>query len=229
MQTILTESYIRLQKKEASSKKRSFYQRYGKRILDVIMCLLGFIIALPIMGVIAVITYFDVGRPILFRQIRIGRDCKTFSIIKFRNMTNEKDENGILLPADERVTKIGRIIRATSLDELPQLFNILKGDMSIIGPRPLLPEYLPRYDQRQIMRHAVKPGLECPSYHKLDHAWTWEEQFESDVWYVEHCSLKVDIHLAFRMIQVVFDKKSNKCRAEANRGAFKAAEFGEIR
>ena len=182
-----------------------------------------------IMGIIAVITFFDVGAPVIFKQTRIGKDCKPFTIVKFKNMTDERDENGELLLAEYRVTKIGKKIRQTSLDELPQLFLILKGDMSIIGPRPLLPEYLCRYDSRQIMRHAVRPGLECPTYFPMDHVWSWEEQFENDVWYVENCSLKVDIHLCFRVIQMVFDRKGSKTRAAANRGAFKEDVFGEIR
>ncbi len=207
----------------------TFYTRHGKRILDVIISLLCIAIALPLMGAVAVITFFDVGRPVLFRQTRIGKGCKPFTIIKFKNMTDERDENGQLLLAEYRVTRIGKKIRQTSLDELPQLFLILKGDMSLIGPRPLLPEYLYRYDARQVMRHAVRPGLECPTYHPMDHAWSWEEQFENDVWYVENCSLKLDIHLCFRVIQMVFDGKNNKNRAAADRGAFRQDIYGEIR
>lgn len=207
----------------------TFYTRHGKRILDFVICAIGLVFALPMMGIIAIITFFDVGAPVLFRQTRIGKDCKPFTIIKFKNMTDERDENGELLLAEYRVTKIGKRIRQTSLDELPQLFLILKGDMSIIGPRPLLPEYLCRYDTRQIMRHAVRPGLECPTYFPMDHVWSWEEQFENDVWYVENCSLKTDIHLCFRVIQMVFDRKGSKMRAEANRGAFRQDVFGEIR
>ena len=119
----------------------TFYTRHGKRILDFVICAIGLVFALPMMGIIAIITFFDVGAPVLFRQTRIGKDCKPFTIIKFKNMTDERDENGELLLAEYRVTKIGKRIRQTSLDELPQLFLILKGDMSIIGPRPLLPEY----------------------------------------------------------------------------------------
>ncbi len=209
--------------------RETFYTRYGKRGLDIILSLLGLSVGLPIMAVISVITFFDVGYPVLFKQTRIGKDCKPFTITKFKNMTDERDENGELLLAELRVTKIGKIVRRTSLDELPQLFHILKGDMSIIGPRPLLPDYLYRYNGRQLMRHAVRPGLECPTYHKLDHLWTWEEQFENDIWYVENCSLKVDIHLCFRIVQMVFDSKGNKMRGAADRGAFREKELGEIR
>lgn len=208
--------------------RNTFYTRYGKRMLDIAFAVPGLIVALPIMLVIAVITYFDIGAPVLFRQVRIGKNCKPFTIIKFRNMTNERDENGELLLAELRVTKIGNAIRRTSLDELPQLLHIIKGEMSIIGPRPLLPEFLCRYDDRQLMRHAVRPGLECPTYNPLDHPWTWEEQFENDIWYVEHCSLKVDIHLCWRMVQMVFDRKGSKIRAAADRGAFREEEFGKV-
>ena len=209
--------------------KDTFYTRHGKRILDIVISSIALVFALPLMGIISLITLFDVGWPVIFRQTRIGRDCKPFTIIKFKNMTDERDENGELLLAEYRVTKIGKIIRRTSLDELPQLFLILKGDMSLIGPRPLLPEYLCRYDDRQIMRHAVRPGLECPTYRPMDRMWTWEEQFENDVWYVENCSLKVDIHLCFRVIAMVFDRKGSKVRAAADRGAFSEDVFGEIR
>lgn len=224
-----TPNYNFYDSKDTVEVRDTFYTRYGKRILDIVICSIGLIFALPIMGIIAVITFFDVGAPVIFKQTRIGKDCKPFTIVKFKNMTNERDENGELLLAEYRVTKIGKKIRQTSLDELPQLFLILKGDMSIIGPRPLLPEYLCRYDSRQIMRHAVRPGLECPTYFPMDHVWSWEEQFENDVWYVENCSLKVDIHLCFRVIQMVFDRKGSKTRAAANRGAFKEDVFGEIR
>lgn len=207
----------------------TFYTRYGKRVLDIILCVPGLVLALPVMAVIALITFFDIGRPILFKQTRIGKDCRPFRITKFRNMTEERDEHGELLLAEFRVTRMGRAIRRTSMDELPQLFHIIKGDMSLIGPRPLLPDYLERYNDRQLMRHTVRPGLECPTYHKLDHPWTWEEQFENDIWYVENCSLKVDIRLCFRIIQMVFDRKGNKMRAAADRGSYREEEFGEIR
>lgn len=206
--------------------KHTFYTRYGKRLLDIILCLLVLPVAVLLMGIVAIITCLDVGSPILYKQYRIGKDCKRFRIIKFRNMTNETDENGELLRPELRVTKIGRIIRATSLDELPQIFLILTGRMSIIGPRPLLTSYLERYSDKYIMRHAVKPGLECPSYFRMDHEWTWEERFESDIWYVENCSLRVDIHLAFRLVQMVFDHKRNLSRSAANKASYMEEQYG---
>lgn len=206
--------------------RHTFYTRFGKRILDIILCLLALPIAILLMGIVALITFFDVGRPILYSQYRIGKDCRQFKIVKFRNMTNETDENGELLRPEQRVTKIGKIIRATSLDELPQIFLILAGKMSIIGPRPLLASYLERYSDKYIMRHALRPGLECPSYYKLDHEWTWEERFESDIWYVENCSFWVDIHLALRLVQMVFDHKGNPSRSDANRTSYLEEQYG---
>lgn len=219
-----------LDAKRAGVKVRdTFYTRYVKRALDIIIAMMGLAIALPIMAIVALITFFDVGFPILFKQVRIGKNCKPFTIMKFKNMTDERDENNELLLAEYRVTKIGKKIRGASLDELPQLFLILKGDMSLIGPRPLLPQYLYRYNERQLMRHALRPGLECPTYHRLNHLWTWEEQFENDVWYVENCSFKVDARLFFRIFQMVFDRKGSKIRATANRGAFREDVFGDIK
>lgn len=208
--------------------KHSFYIDVVKRALDIIIVLCASVVAVPVLLIVALITLFDVGSPVLFKQVRIGRGGKPFVIYKFRNMTNERDENGNLLPPEQRVTKLGKIIRATSMDELPQLYNILKGDMSIIGPRPLLPEYLPRYTEEHMRRHSVRPGLECPMYEKLDHFWSWDEQFGNDVWYVDHCSLKVDIHQCFRIVQMVLDRKDNKVRGDATRTVYREEEFGGI-
>ena len=146
--------------------KHSFYIDYIKRLLDIIVAILGGIVAIPLLLVISIITFFDVGFPIILKQERVGKGGKAFTLYKFRNMTNETDENGELLPPQDRVTKVGKIIRATSLDELPQIWNILKGDMSVIGPRPYPPEYVPCYNEEQMRRLSVKPGLECPAYKK---------------------------------------------------------------
>lgn len=161
--------------------KHTFYSRYIKRLLDIIFSLLALIITLPVNIVIGIITFWDVGKPIFFHQKRVGKDLKIFTIIKFRNMRELYDENGVLLPPDQRVTPFGKFVRRTSLDELLNFFSILKGDMSLIGPRPLLPEYISFYSERQLMRHAVRPGLECPTLVKRDHSRTWEEQFEDDI------------------------------------------------
>lgn len=200
--------------------KVSFYSRYGKRILDIVSSFVALIITLPINLIIAVITYFDVGRPIVFRQQRPGKDGKPFTIVKFRNMTNEKDKNGDLLPASKRVTKFGYFMRKTSLDELLNFWSILKGDMSLIGPRPLDVVYLERYNERHKMRMAVRPGLECPLLQKIDHKITWYDQFENDIYYVENLSFLLDVKMIVLLIKMVFSKKSNSMRGAAERGGF---------
>ena len=206
--------------------KDSFYTRYGKRIIDIVISLLAIVVSSPILLLVCVITYFDVGHPIIFRQYRIGKGGKLFVIYKLRNMTNERDENGVLLPSDQRVTKVGRVIRKSSADELPQLWNILKGDMSIIGPRPMLPHYLERYTEHDAYRHAIRPGLECPPLHPLDHAMSWKEQFDNDVEYAEKCSFLLDLKLFFGLVKAVFIPSPH--RNDANRGSYREDEFGPI-
>ncbi len=200
--------------------RQSFYARYGKRILDVVISLIALIPALPIMGIISIIVLLDVGRPVFFPMYRPGKDGKLFRIYKFHDLNDKTDENGVLLPPEERVTKVGKVLRSTSMDELPQLFNIIKGDMSIIGPRPLLRKYLPGYTDFQMMRHAVRPGLECPPMKERDHPRSWEEQFEDDVWYVENVSLPLDVKMVFGVVRMMFDRSDVKRRAEANRPWF---------
>lgn len=202
------------------------YTRYGKRLLDVIISACALIVLSPILLLAVIITYFDVGHPVLFRQYRIGKGGKLFVICKLRNMNNKTDERGILLPSDQRVTKVGKVIRKTSVDELPQLWNILRGDMSIIGPRPMLPHYLERYTEHDKYRHAIRPGLECPPLHPVDHAMTWEEQFDNDVEYAEKCSLRLDIKLFFGLVKAVF--KPTEHRNDAHRGSYREDEFGPI-
>lgn len=204
--------------------RSSFYITVIRRAIDIIGSLTALVLLSPVLIIVAIITLLDVGFPIIFKQVRIGLEGQPFIIYKFRNMIFECDENGELLKPDERVTRIGKIIRKMSLDELPQLFNILKGDMSFIGPRPLTPIYLHLYSDEQFKRHSVKPGLECPTYNRQDHVWTWEERFESDVWYVEHCSFRVDVHQFIRLVQMVFDKKSTKSRAELLMGRWNPEE-----
>lgn len=200
---------------------RTLYVRYGKRFVDIIVSGTALIVTLPINVLLLVGTYLDVGCPVLFKQERIGKDGKNFELIKFRNMTNERDERGELLPPQKRVTKWGSFVRKTSLDELLNFWSVFKGDMSIIGPRPLVPEYKNRYNKRHRMRFAVRPGLECPPRWKLDHVWTWEEQFENDVWYVENVSLKTDLFLFLNLIRFALDKKSTQARAHGgDRGIF---------
>ena len=199
---------------------RTLYSRYIKRGIDIVVAVGALVITLPINAVAAVITLKDVGRPILFKQVRVGKDGKEFTLIKFRNMTDERDERGELLPPSKRVTRFGKFMRKTSLDELLNFWSILKGDMSLIGPRPLVPEYTHRYSNRHRMRLAVRPGLECPPRSLSDYVWTWQEQFENDVWYVEHVSFITDCVMLLNLVRFAFDKKSSNARATAQRGTF---------
>lgn len=198
----------------------SFYTKYGKRLMDILVGLTGFLVSAPFNLVIAVVTFFDVGRPILFKQERIGKDMKRFTIYKFRNMTNDTDVNGELLPASERVTKWGKFVRRTSLDELLNFVSVLKGDMSIIGPRPLLDAYAERLHDRHKAIYMVKPGLECPTLQKVGHELTWQERLDNYVWYVENCSFLTDIKLCFRIVQIALDRKETKRRSVSGHGGF---------
>ena len=188
--------------------------------MDIIFAILALMISFPINIFIAVVTFLDVGFPIIFKQKRVGKDEKVFFIYKFRNMTNETDANGILLPPSERVTKWGSFVRKTSLDELLNFFSILKGDMSLVGPRPLLDTYVTRFNKRHRQRYCVRPGLECPSIYRLDHVMTWQERLDNDVWYVQNCSLKIDIILLVRIVQLAFNKKATSIRSKASTAGF---------
>lgn len=198
----------------------SFYTKYVKRLLDLLIGLIAFIISAPFNLIIGIVTIFDVGFPIIFKQKRIGKDKKEFTIYKFRNMTNATDANGELLPPSERVTKWGKFVRKTSLDELMNFVSVIKGDMSIIGPRPLINGYVNRLNVRHQGIYLVRPGLECPTPHKVDHALSWQERFDNYVWYVENCSFKTDLRLCLRIFGITFDRKATKVRSQATHGAF---------
>lgn len=200
--------------------RRSFYTKYGKRWVDILFSFVALVITAPINLIIAIITFFDVGKPILFKQVRVGKDGQIFEITKFRNMTNETDEHGVLLPPHLRVTKWGKFVRKTSLDELLNFWSVLKGDMSLIGPRPLLIDYLEVYSDRHKMRHAVRPGLECPALHPNNKRATWTDQFENDIEYVENVSFLLDVKMAFALVRMVIDRKDTAVRSSAQRGSF---------
>ena len=191
--------------------KDTIYVKYVKRVLDFLISLIAVIVTLPINAVIFFITLFSLGRPIFFIQERPGLGEKPFKIVKFRNMTNERDENGKLLPPSERVTKLGSILRKTSLDELLQFWSIMMGKMSIIGPRPLLMNYLPKYSDNQHLRHSVRPGLECP-LHDYDKEITWDDRLQNDIWYAENVSFKTDLIMFKRLLKLIFNKKRNDIR-----------------
>ena len=166
-----------------------------KSLFDKTLALFLIILFSPIYIVVSLLIFFKMGSPILFRQKRPGYKEKIFGIYKFRTMTNEKDANGNLLPDDKRLVGIGKFIRSTSLDELPQLFNVLKGEMSFVGPRPLLEEYLPLYNEKQKRRHDVKPGITGWAQVNGRNAISWEQKFDYDVWYVDNQSFWLDIKI----------------------------------
>lgn len=181
------------------------YRNYIKRALDFILVFLVFIIIWPLLGLIALWLHFaNKGAGIFFLQQRPGKDGKIFKVIKFKTMTDERDEDGKLLPDEKRITKVGKFIRSTSIDELPQLINVLKGDMALIGPRPLLPRYLPLYNKEQARRHEVRPGITGWAQVNGRNAISWAKKFELDVWYVDHCSLSLDLKILFLTIKKVF-------------------------
>lgn len=180
--------------------------KYIKRILDIISSLLAIIILSPLLAVTAVLVKTKLGSPVLFKQERPGKDEKIFTLMKFRTMTDERDKNGELLPDEVRLTKFGKFLRSTSIDELPELFNILKGDMSVIGPRPLLVKYLPRYNEHQHRRHEVRPGLSGWAQVNGRNSISWEEKFDLDVEYVDNYSLSKDINILFMTVMSVIKR-----------------------
>lgn len=179
------------------------YQKYIKRGLDFILSLIASIILSPVMLMVAVLVRVKLGSPVLFKQQRPGKNEKIFNMYKFRTMTDERDENGELLPDEVRLTKFGKTLRSTSLDELPELFNIVKGDMSIVGPRPLLVRYLPLYNERQKHRHDVRPGFTGLAQVNGRNSISWEEKFEWDVRYVEHITFWGDVKIIFKTVKTV--------------------------
>lgn len=180
--------------------------KYVKRFFDIVSSLLAIIVLSPLLLVIAILVRIKLGSPVLFKQERPGKDEKIFTLMKFRTMTDERDENGELLPDEVRLTKFGKFLRSTSIDELPELFNILKGNMSVIGPRPLLVQYLPRYNTHQHRRHEVRPGLSGWAQVNGRNAISWQEKFNLDVEYVDNYSLFMDIKILFMTVINVFKR-----------------------
>ena len=175
-----------------------------KRAFDIVAALVALIVLLPLQLVTALIVRAHLGRPVLFRQTRIGRGGEPFTIHKFRTMRDARDANGRLIPDAERLTNIGRLLRRLSLDELPELWNILRGEMSVVGPRPLLPEYMSLYSPEQHRRHEVRPGLTGWAQVNGRNSLTWEDRFKLDVWYVDHQSFLLDLKIIFLTIFHVF-------------------------
>ena len=182
--------------------------------MDFVLSLIAIIVLSPVFLVVAVLVRIKLGSPVIFKQERPGLNEKIFTLYKFRSMTDERDENGELLPNNLRLTKFGKFLRASSLDELPELFNILCGDMSIVGPRPLLVEYLPLYNEIQKHRHDVRPGLTGFAQVNGRNAITWEERFDYDLQYVEKVSFLLDVKIIFRTVEKVFKREGiNKSEA----------------
>lgn len=181
------------------------YKRYIKRIIDFIVVFCVLIVAWPILLIVVILLHFsNKGAGVFFLQDRPGKKEKIFRVIKFKTMTDGRDVNGNLLPDEQRLTKIGKFIRSTSIDELLQLINVLKGDMALIGPRPLLPQYLPLYSKEQARRHEVRPGITGWAQVNGRNAISWKKKFELDVWYVDHCSFLLDMKIFFVTIKKVF-------------------------
>lgn len=179
------------------------YRLFIKRLLDFVLSLIALIVLSPVILIVAIFVKIKLGSPVLFKQERPGKNEKIFKMYKFRTMTNEKDEEGNLLTDDIRLTKFGKLLRSTSLDELPELFNILKGDMSIVGPRPLLVKYLPLYNEHQKHRHDVRPGFTGWAQCNGRNAISWEEKFDLDVYYTKHVSFLLDLKVIFKTIKIV--------------------------
>ena len=183
------------------------YKHFFKRFFDFIIVLIVLLCIWWIIAIIAIWLHFaNKGSGVFFTQERPGKDGKIFKVIKFKSMTDEKDENGVLLPNEQRITKVGAFIRKTSIDELPQLFNVLKGDMALIGPRPLRVEYLPIYSAEQARRHEVRPGITGWAQVNGRNAIFWTKKFEYDVWYVDHVSFLLDIKIFYMTVEKVIKR-----------------------
>ena len=195
-----------------------------KRLIDVIGSLIGLTISSPLIIIISVIIYFTMGRPIFFKQIRPGLNGKPFVIYKFRTMLDLRDENGNLLPDEKRITTIGKFLRSTTLDELPEFWNVLKGDMSLVGPRPLLMEYLDRYTPEQARRHEVKPGMTGWAQVNGRNAISWEEKFKLDVWYVDKWSILLDLKIIFLTILKVLKREGISAEGYATMPEFRGVK-----
>ncbi len=187
--------------------KQGFYERYIKRPQDFCCALFATVVLSPIMGITALLVKIKLGSPVIFKQERPGLNGEIFTLYKFRTMTDEKNEKGELLPDEIRLTKFGRMLRATSLDELPELINMLKGDMSVVGPRPLLVRYLPLYSEQQARRHEVRPGFTGYAQVHGRNAITWEEKFDKDVYYVDHISFLGDWKIIFQTVKTVLKRE----------------------
>ena len=197
------------------------YSSFFKRLIDLIIVFCMLAIIGPILFLITLWLHFaNKGAGAFFTQERPGRNGKIFKVIKFKTMTDERDVNGDLLPDEQRLTKVGKLIRSTSVDEFPQLINVLKGDMALIGPRPLLPQYLPLYNKEQARRHEVRPGITGWAQVNGRNAISWAKKFELDVWYVDHCSFILDLRIIVLTIKKVFVREGISSETSATMEPF---------
>ena len=200
------------------------YKNYFKRPLDFTLSLIGFIVISPVFGLLwLLLAVANKGAGVFFTQTRPGKDERIFRVIKFKTMTDERDAEGNLLQDAERLTKIGKLVRSTSLDEIPQLLNVIKGDMSLIGPRPLLVQYLPLYNEKQKRRHEIRPGITGWAQVNGRNAISWEEKFELDVWYVENVSFILDIKILLKTIYNVFKREGISSDTSVTMEAFRGS------
>lgn len=204
--------------------KKGFYEALIKRPQEFLCALLALIVLSPVMLVTAILVRVKLGSPVIFKQERPGLDGKVFRLYKFRTMTDQKDENGELLPDEIRLTGFGKKLRSTSLDELPELFNILKGDMAVVGPRPLLVRYLPRYNAHQARRHEVRPGFTGYAQVNGRNSITWEEKFDKDVYYVDHVTFLGDWKIIFQTVGTVLKREGISSDTSATMEEFMGTE-----
>lgn len=197
-----------------------------KSVFDFIFAVMGIVVLSPIFIIISLILYFDFKESPFFFQKRVGKNDKIFSIIKYKTMKNTRDENGNLLSDELRLTKLGTFIRKTSLDEIPQLFNVAKGEMSFVGPRPLLEIYLPLYNEFQHQRHLVKPGITGWTQVNGRNGNSWEQKFEFDVWYVKNMSFFLDLEILFKTVKKVFISEGISAEGQATAAAFTGTKIG---
>lgn len=208
--------------------KPTFYEKFVKRGLDIVLAGGALVVLAPVLAVTAVLVRTKLGSPVIFCQSRPGKDGKIFHLYKFRSMTDEKDENGELLPDEVRLTSFGKKLRATSLDELPELWNILKGDMSIVGPRPLLVRYLPLYNEEQRHRHDVRPGLTGWAQVNGRNTLSWEDKFRYDVEYVRNISFLLDAKTVLLTVKKVFCREGISSDTAATMEEFTGTPVGEV-
>ncbi len=208
-----------------SKHKLGIYEKYVKRPQDFLCALAATIVLSPVILITAVLIRIKLGAPVIFTQERPGKDGKIFKLYKFRTMTNAKDENGELLSDEVRLTKFGKILRSTSLDELPELFNMLKGDMSVVGPRPLLVKYLPLYNENQARRHEVRPGFTGLAQVNGRNAITWEEKFDWDIKYVDNITFLGDWKIIFKTVITVLKRDGISSETSATMEEFRGTKF----